>query len=100
MASSRTRTAPRTVLDEHEMARIEAATVTTSLSPDSARQGRIERIILGQPNPADQARARGFYDFMLGHPSQAAALGVRLVVCYQQGWAKGHRRRVSLNGRI
>lgn len=99
MASSPTHTAPRPVLDEHEMARIEAATVTISLSPDSARLVRIERIILGQPNSADQARARGFYDFMLGRPSQAAAQGSRLAVSYQQGWGKGQQRRVALNGR-
>ena len=99
MASSPTPPAPRTVRDEHEMAIIEAATVTTSLSPDSARLIRIERIILGQPNPADRARVRGFYDFMLGRPSQAAAQGVRLAVSYQQGWTKGQQRRVALNGR-
>lgn len=86
-------------LDEHEMARIEVATVTTSLSPESARLVRIERIIRAQASPADQARTRGFYDFMLGRQSQAAAQGERLAVSYQQGWAKGQQRRVALNGR-
>lgn len=90
---------PRTTRDEHEMARVEAATVITSLSPDSARLVRIERVIRAQLNPADQARVRGFYDFMLDRPSQAAAQGVRLAVSYQQGWAKGLQRRVALNGR-
>lgn len=86
-------------LDEHEMARIEAATVSTSLSSESARLVRIERLLVGQKNPADQARARGFYDYMLARPSQAAAQGVRLAVSYQQGWEKGQQRRVALNGR-
>jgi hypothetical protein len=101
MASSPapTPSATRAFLDEHEMARIETATVTTSLSPESARLVRIERIIRAKPNPADQARARGFYDFMLGHQNQAAAQGVRLSVSYQQGWEKGQQRRVALNGR-
>ena len=89
----------RTTRDEHDMARVEAATVATSLSPESARLVRIERIIRGQTNPADQARVRGFYDFMLGHASQAAAQGVRLAVSYEQGRAKGQQRRVALNGR-
>lgn len=90
---------PRTVLDEHEIARVEARTVRTSLSPESARLVRIERIIRVLPNPADQARARGFYDFMLGRPNQAASQGLRLAVSYEQGWAKGQQRRVALNGR-
>jgi len=87
-------------LDEHEMARIEAATVSTSLSSKSARLVRIERLIAGHRNPADQARARGFYDYMLARPSQATAKGVRLAVSYQQGWEKGEQRRVALNGRL
>lgn len=94
-----TSSAAREYLDEHDMARVEAATVATSLSPESARLVRIDRIIRAQTNPADQARVRGFYDFMLGHPSQAAAQGVRLAVSYEQGWAKGQQRRVALNGR-
>lgn len=89
----------RNVMSEREMARAEAATVTASLTPESARLVRIERIVRGQSNPADQARFRGFYDYMLGRPSQALALGQKLEVSYAQGWAKGVQRRVMLKGR-
>lgn len=100
MASSIAQSAPaaRNFLDEHEMARIETATVTTSLSPESARLVRVERIVRAQTNLADQAHARGFYDFVLGRPSRAAAQGSRPAVSCQQGWAKGQQRRVALNG--
>lgn len=101
MTSSLARSRPGilNVMDERELARADTATVTASLSPESARQVRIERIVRGQSNPADQARYRGFYDFMLGRPSEALALGQKLEVSYAQGWAKGVQRRVILKGR-
>jgi len=99
MASSSSRHPSGIALDEHEAARVEVATVSTSLSPECARLVRIGRIIAGQPNPADRARAQGFYDFMLGRPAQAKAQGPRLEVSYDQGWAKGAQRRALLNGR-
>lgn len=99
MATSHSHHPTSTVLDRYEAARVEAATASTSLSPESARLVRIERIIAGQPNPADRARAQGFYDFMLGRPSLAKAQGPRLEVSYDQGWAKGAQRRALLNGK-
>lgn len=89
----------RDVLADHAVARAEAATVSISLSPESARLVRIDRIVASQPNPVDRARALGFYDFMLGRRSQAKAQGTRLEVSYDQGWAKGAQRRGSLNGK-
>lgn len=89
----------RDVLAEHAAARVEAATVSISLSPDSARLARIQRLISSQPNPVDKARAQGFYDFMLGRAPQAKAEGPRLEVSYLQGWAKGRLRRSLLNGK-
>lgn len=94
-----THTPLRDVLADHAAARAEAATVSISLSPESARLVRIDRIVASQPNPADRARALGFYDFMLGRPSQAKAQGPRLEVSYDQGRAKGAQRRGSLNGK-
>jgi len=99
MTIPRTQTPTRDVLAEHAAARVEAAAVSISLSPDSARLVRIERLIAGQPNPADKARAQGFYDFMLGRAPQAKAQGPRLEISYLQGWAKGTLRRASLRGK-
>ena len=96
---ARPRLNTRSVMNERELARADAAAVTASLSSDSARLVRIERIVRGQSNPADQARDRGFYDYMLGRPSQALALGQKLEVSYAQGWAKGVQRRIILKGR-
>lgn len=62
-------------LDDYANARAEAATVRTSLSAVSARDVRIEQVIQGQPHVVEQARKRGFYDFMLGQPSLARAMG-------------------------
>jgi hypothetical protein len=70
-----------------------------SLSPASARQTRIARVIASQPNLVERARMQGFYDFMLALPSQAAAQGEKLEVSYEQGWARAQRKRVALNGR-
>lgn len=89
----------RDVLADHAAARVDAATVSISLGPESARLVRIDRIVASQPNPADRARALGFYDFMLGRPSQAKAQGLLLEVSYDQGWAKGVQRRALLNGK-
>lgn len=89
----------RDVLADHTAARADSATVTISLSPESARQVRIGRIVASQANPADRARALGFYDLMLGQASQAKAQGPRLEISYDQGWAKGAQRRASLNGK-
>jgi len=63
---------------------------------------RIERIVLGQASPADQARARGFYDFMVGQPHQAApSRSARPATrrLLSAGLAKGEQRRIALNGR-
>lgn len=89
----------RNALDDHEMARVDNATIFTSLSPASAREVRIERIISSQPNLVEQARARGFYDHMRGRVSQARAQGGKLEVSYDQGWAKAIRTRAALSGR-
>ena len=99
MATSYSSQRSRNTLDDHASARVEVATVSTSLSPDSVRLVRIDRLIASQPNPADKARAQGFYDFMLDRGSQAKALGPRLEVSYNRGWAKGVQRRASLKGK-
>lgn len=89
----------RSTAVEHEMARVEAATVSTSLSPESARQVRIDRVVASQANLVEQARKRGFYDFMLGRQSDAQAQGKKLEVSYEQGWVMGMRHRAVLKGR-
>lgn len=90
---------PGIALDDREMAQVENATIFTSLSFACARQVRIARIIASQPNRVEQARARGFYDHMLGQISQAGAQGSRLEVSYEQGWARAIRTRAALRGR-
>jgi hypothetical protein len=62
-----------TVLDDHALPRVENATILTSLTPASAREVRIARIISSQPILVEQARMRGFYDHMFAREFQAAA---------------------------
>lgn len=84
---------------EMESAVIENSTVSISLSPESARDVRIDRIVASQPNPADRARMRGFYDEMLGIPSRVGEYSKISAVSYEQGRKRGMDRRNLLNGR-
>ena len=93
-----TRTCPP-ALDDYENARVEGVTVRTSLSAISARDVRIERVIQSQPNVVEQARKRGFYDFMLERPSLACALGPQIKESYCQGERIGALLRERLAGR-
>lgn len=71
----------------------------TSLTPESARLVRFERMIAGQPNPPAKARMRGFLDHMMGNECSRADLGVKLQVSYDQGWRRGEETRILLKGR-
>jgi hypothetical protein len=71
----------------------------TSLTPESARRVRFERLIAIQSNAPEKARMQGFLDYMMGHESKRGAYSVMLQVSYDQGRRRGLDKRLSLNGK-
>lgn len=71
---------------------------TASLTAESARLVRSDRAVASQSNPADKARMRGYYDYMLGLPSRAQEYSKISVVSYEQGQKRAKSKRDLLKG--
>lgn len=69
-----------------------------SLTPESAREVRLARLVSAMSNPADKARMQGFIDYMTGKPSKEDQYSKISIVSYQQGRKKGEEKRKQLNG--
>lgn len=69
-----------------------------SLTAESARLVRADRIVAAKGNPADKARERGFRDHMLGLPSRRSEYSVISQVTYDQGVSRAAKLRSVLRG--
>ena len=73
--------------------------VSFSLSPESARDTRIARIIASAVSLPARARLQGFYDGMLNRSDATASFSDKLSVAYEQGRQKASDTRKRLAGR-
>lgn len=73
--------------------------VSFSLSPESARDTRIARLIAAAASLPARARLQGFYDGMLSRSDATATFSDKLVVAYEQGRQKAAETRKRLAGR-
>lgn len=73
--------------------------VSFSLSPESARDTRIARLIASASSLPARARLQGFYDGMLNRSDATASFSDKLSVAYEQGRQKAAETRKRLSGR-
>lgn len=72
--------------------------IQISLTRESARLVRFERIVQSKPNPPAKAEARGYYDALLGL-AQPEWVDFKLEKHYQAGFAKARGYRAVLSSR-
>jgi len=74
--------------------------VSTSLTSDSARITRADRLVATKENPAHKAMERGFRDHMMGIPPYVRDnFNKILQVSYDQGVTKARKLRETLGNR-